>query len=129
MEVKVSRDVFQDKLSSLKLGIKFAHIYLDDLLTISNGYFEEYLQNLAKVLQWSRRVEFKINAKKTPFLSTEISHFGYQLTKQCIKSVQKKAQAILDLQTPTTLKSPRSFLGMIQFYRNIWERKEDIRMG
>ena len=51
MEVKVSRDVFQDKLSSLKLGIKFAHIYLDDLLTISNGYFEEYLQNLAKVLQ------------------------------------------------------------------------------
>ena len=33
------------------LGWEFVYVYIDDLLIISNGSFEEYLQHLARVLQ------------------------------------------------------------------------------
>ena len=49
----------------------------------------------------------------------EIEYLGYMLTKDGIKPVQKKVQAVLDLQPPTTLKQVRSFLGMVQFYRDM----------
>ena len=38
------------------------------------------------------------------FFATEIEYLGYMLTKDGIKPVQKKVQAVLDLQPPSTLK-------------------------
>ena len=48
------------------------------------------------------------------------------LTKEGVKPVQKKVQAVLDLQLPTTLKQLRSLLGMVQFYRDMWKRRSHI---
>ena len=58
--------------------------------------------------------------------SPEIEYLGYQLFKGGIKSVQKKVQAILYLQPPTTLKSLRSFLGMVHFYIDTWNRRSHV---
>ena len=48
------------------------------------------------------------------------------LTKEIIKPVQKKVQAVLDLQPPTTLKKLRSFLGLVQICRDMWKRRSHI---
>ena len=59
-----------------------------------------------------------MDVEKSSFL-----HLGYMLTKDGIKSVQKKVQAVSDLQTPTALKQLRSFLGMVQFSRYRWKNR------
>ena len=57
---------------------------------------------------------------------TQSDYLGYMLTKDGIKLVQKKVQAVLDLQPPTTLKQLRSFLDMVLFYRDMWKRRSHI---
>ena len=64
--------------------------------------------------------------QKSHHFAPEIEYLGYMLTNDGIKSVQKKVQAVLDLQPPTTLKQLRSFLGMVQFYRDMWKRRGHI---
>ena len=53
-------------------------------------------------------------------------YLGHLLTKEGIKPVLNKIQAVLDLQPPSTLKQLRSLLGMIQLYRDMWQRRSHI---
>ena len=126
MGINVSPDIFQEKMSILMDGLEFVRTYLDDLLVISNSTFEDHLRQLSTVLQRLRRAGLKINAEKSSFFSPEIEYLGYLLTKEGIKPVQKKIQAVLDLQASTTLKELRRFLGMVQFYRDMWKRRSHI---
>ena len=41
-----SPDIFQEKMSELMVGLKFARAYLDDLLIISKQDFDEHLEQL-----------------------------------------------------------------------------------
>ncbi len=45
-----SPDIFQEKMSELMIGLEFARAYLDDLLIISKGSFQEHLEHLEQVL-------------------------------------------------------------------------------
>ena len=99
---------------------------LDDLLIISNSTFEDHLLQLQVVLRRLRREGLKVNAEKSSFVAPEIEYLAYMLTKDGVKPVQKKVQAVLDLQPPITLKQLRSFLSMVQFYRDMWKRRSHI---
>ena len=108
-------------------GLEFVRTYLDDLLIISNGSFDDHLQQLDTVLHCMRLGGLKINVEKSAFFAPEIEYLGYLLTKEGIKPVLNKIQAVLvDLQPPSTLKQLRSLLGMIQFYRDMWQRRSHI---
>ena len=126
MGVNGSPDVFQEKMSELMEGLEIVRTYLDDLLIISNGSFDDHLQQLDTVLHRLRLVGLKINVEKSAFFAPEIEYLGYLLTKEGIKPVLNKIQAVLDLQPPSTLKQLRSLLGMIQFYRDMWQRRSHI---
>ena len=51
-----------------------------------------------------RLAGLKINVKKLVFFAPEIEYLGYFLTKEGIISVLNKIQAVLDLQSLSTLK-------------------------
>ena len=104
----------------------YVRTYLDDLLIISNGSFSNHLRQLDTVLSRLRTAGLKINAEKSAFFAPEIEYLGYLLTKDGIKPVPNKVQAVLDLQPPTTLKQLRSLLGMVQFYRDMWQKRSHI---
>ena len=48
------------------------------------------------------------------------------MTRNGIKSKQKKIEAILKIARPSTVKDVRSFLGMVQYYRDIWQKRSHI---
>jgi Reverse transcriptase (RNA-dependent DNA polymerase) len=46
-----SPDIFQEKMSELMEGLQFVQTYIDDLLVITNGSFEDHLNKLDSVLE------------------------------------------------------------------------------
>ena len=68
-------------------GLEFVHMYLNDLLIISSGSFDEHLRQLDTVLSRLRTAGLKINVEKSAFFAPEIEYLGYLLTKEGIKSV------------------------------------------
>ncbi len=46
-----SPDVFQEKMSDLMRGLEFVRAYIDDILVISKGSFEEHLRHLSLTLE------------------------------------------------------------------------------
>ena len=68
----------------------------------------------------------KINASKSTFCTDKIENLGYWITRNGIKPLEKKVQAILNLSPPTTTKQTISLLGIVQYYRDIWEKHSHI---
>ncbi len=126
MDVNVSLNIIQEKMSILTGRLEFVCTYLDDLPVISISMLKDHLHQLSMELQRLCRAGLKINTEKSSFFSPEIEYLGYLLTKKGIKPVQKKIQAVIDLQAPTTLKQLHSFLGIVQFYRDMWKRRSHI---
>ncbi len=69
---------------------------------------------------------FKVNAAKSLFCAHEIEYLGYMLTRKGIKPQSKKGQAILALNLPNNVNELRHFLGMVQYYQDMWARCSEM---
>ncbi len=78
------------------------------------------------VLGKLREAELRVNAAKSTFCALEIEYLGYKLTRDGIKPQSNKVQAILAIKPPTGVKQLRHFLGMVQYYRDLWARRSDM---
>ena len=63
----------------------------------------------------------KVNAAKCSFGLKEIPYLGYIISMDGVKPDPKKIQEIMDLAKQQTAKEMKSFIGMIQFYRDMWK--------
>jgi hypothetical protein len=68
----------------------------------------------------------KVNAAKSLFCAHEIEYLAYILTRKRIKPQPKKVQAVLALNPPNNVKELRHFLGMVQYYRDMWVRRSEM---
>jgi hypothetical protein len=106
--------------------LEFVRAYLDDLLCISRSSLEDHLNKLEEVLRCLWDAGLKVNVEKLTFCALEIEYLGYILTRDGIQSQSNKVQAILAIQPPTNVKELRHFLGMVQYYRDLWERRSKM---
>ena len=93
---------------------------MDDRLIITRRTPNEHLQNMETVLTRLRDAGLKVNAAKSMFCAHEIEYLGYILTRERIKPQPKKVQVILTINPPNNAKELRHFLGMVQYYRDMW---------
>jgi hypothetical protein len=84
---------------------------------------EDHLEKLEVVLRQLRDAGLKVNAAKSTFCALEIEYLGYVLTRDGIKPQSNKMQEILTIKLPTGVKQLRHFLGMVQYYHDLWERR------
>jgi hypothetical protein len=122
MGIAGSPDIFQGKMLELMETLEYVRAYLDDLLCISKLSLEDHLGKLEEVLRQLRDAGLKANAAKLTFCALEIEYLGYVLTRDGIKPQSNKVQAILAIKPPTDVKQLRHFLGMVQYYRDLWAR-------
>ncbi len=78
------------------------------------------------VLTRLRGARLKVNAAKSSFCAHEIEYLFYVLTREGIKPKSKKVQAILTLNPPNNVKELRHFLGVVQFYWDMWARCSEM---
>jgi hypothetical protein len=126
MGIAGSPDIFQAKMSELMVALEFVRTYLDDLLCITKASLDDNLNHLRLVLTRLREVGLKINAPKSKFCAEETEYLGYTLTRTGIKPQPKKVQAILAITATKQVKDLRSFLGMVQYYRDLWARRSEM---
>ena len=112
MGVCNSPDIFQEKISELFEGFKNVRAYIDDLLVINKGDWDEHLDILDKVLQRLAEAGLKVNAEKSFFGRPECEYLGYWVTQDGIKPLDKKVEAIHNLKPPKTTKQVRGFVGI-----------------
>jgi hypothetical protein len=104
-------------------SLAYAQAYLDDLLCISKGGLEDHLEKLEEILRQLCNAGLKVNAEELTFCTLEIEHLGYILTRDGIKHQSNMVQAILAIQQPKGVKQLQHFLGMVQYYCDIWARR------
>eukprot|EP00970_Alexandrium_tamarense_P007288 scaffold1320_cov130-Alexandrium_tamarense.AAC.2 len=126
MGVAGSPDLFQSKMSALMANLEYVSTYLDDLLILSKGTFDDHLEKMVKVFERLREAGLRVNAAKSTFATDEIEYLGYILSRAGIKPQPEKVQAILAINPPKNVKDLRKFLGIVQYYRDLWEKRSEM---
>ncbi len=126
MGIAGSPEIFQSKMLELMETLEYVQAYLDDLLCISRSSLEDHLEKLEEVLRCLHDAGLKVNAEKLTFCALEIEYLGFILTRNGIKPQSNKVQAILAIQLPTNVKQLRHFLGMVQYFRDLWARRSKM---
>jgi hypothetical protein len=126
MGVSIAPDIFQDRICQLFEDLESVRKFIDDLLVVTKGSYEEHLAELDEVFTRLSKAGLKCKIDKCYFCQPEIEYLGYIITKEGVKPQPKKVQAILDVQRPTNKTEVRHFLGMVQFYRDLWPRRSEI---
>ena len=121
-----SPDIFQEKMNELFAGLDYVRTYIDDLLILSSKSFEDHLQKLDKVLKKLLKAGFKINAEKSFFAQDQLEYLGFKITREGIMPLPDKVQAITNIAPPTTKRQLRSFIGIINYYRDMWKGRSGI---
>jgi len=70
-----------------------------------------------------QKAGLKINAGKSHFGINEVEYLGYVVTRERIKANPKKVKAIMELQRPTTTTEVQRVIGLVQYYRDLWEKR------
>ncbi len=126
MGVSCSPDIFQAKIYELLGDIEGTKAYIDDILVVKKGSFDEHLKQLDTIFQRCQKVGLKINAEKCRFGLNEIDYLGYMVTPEGVKPNPKKIKAIEAMKRPTTTTEVRRLIGMVQYYRDLWPRRSHI---
>jgi hypothetical protein len=103
------------------VGLEFARAYIDELLVlVTKGNFDTHLEHLEQVLTRLAEAGLKINASKSYFRGDEpLEYLGYLVNREGVRPTIKKVSAILKIAIPTTKKQLRSFIGMVDYYRDM----------
>ena len=115
-----SPDIFQEKMNELFMGLDYARAYIDDLLCLTKGSFDDHLEKLETILARLSQAGLKINAKKSFFGRSELEFLGYWITRDGIQPMKNKVQAMMNIAEPKTRKELRSFIGIVNYYRDMW---------
>ena len=126
MGIKNSPDIFQKIIGDLTIDLPYVNAYIDDILITSNGSFQDHLDKLNEVLKRLSQAGFRMNVRKSNFAVDKIEYLGYWLTRDGIMPQPKKVEAVKRLAVPKTKRQLRHFLGIVNYYRDMWKRRSHI---
>ena len=121
MGVSESPDITTENMHLVVDGIEDIEFYLDDIGVFSNSW-DAHLSLLSLVLTRLQDVGFTIN----PLKCEETDFLGHWLNLEGVKPWRKKVEAILRLQPPVNAKQLRSFLGIVNYYHDMWPHRTHV---
>ena len=122
MGVSESPDISTEIMTQLFVDIPDIECYMDDIGCFSNDW-KSHIQLLTAVLSRLQEQGFTINPLKCKWVVKEIDFLGHWMTPTGIKPWHKKVDAILKMKAPTTIKELWSFLGLVNYYHDMWPRR------
>lgn len=126
MGVSGAPDIFQAKMSALMAGLEFVRVYLDDCLVLGKTTFIDHLVKLELALRRISDAGLRINAEKSYFGRGAIEYLGYWVTRDGIQPLPAKVEAMLNMEEPKTRRQLRAFIGLVNYYRDMWRRRSHV---
>jgi hypothetical protein len=120
MGLKTAGSYFQQQISHVVLhGLIFriCEVYIDDVI-IHGETMEEFLANLAKVFERFAKFRIYLNPDKCVLGVNEIEYVGHVVNQYGITMSREKISKVLNFPIPTKLKELRSFLGLVNYFRD-----------
>jgi hypothetical protein len=65
----------------------------------------------------------QINTRKCEFAKAEVEYLGFTINREGIKPQATKIKAITGIQTPRNQTEIRAFVGMVNFYKDMWPNR------
>ena len=85
MGISIVPDIFQDRICQLFEDLETVKAYMDDLLVVTRGTYEEHLEELEIVMKRLAKAGLKCKIDKCLFGQPEIDYLGYVITKEGVK--------------------------------------------
>ena len=128
MGVACAPDIFQSIMMDMLGDLDYVLVYIDDILIIQReGESEsDHLQKVETVLTRLQNKGFRANLRKSFFMQKQVEYLGFLLTSEGIRPQPKKVEAMDRMQPPTNPRQLKQFLGMVNFYRDVWPRRSHI---
>ena len=114
--LKITSDIFQERLDRVLRLLKGVQEIVDDILT--NGETEvQHDGRLLTLLETARMNNLSLNPDKIQFKSTDCKYFGHRLTPKGLKPDPKKIKAIINMKPPQSIQQLQSFNGMVNYLK------------
>ena len=114
--LKITSDVFQERLDRLLRLFEVVHGIADDILT----HGETDIQHDGRLLtlpETARMNNLLLNIDKIHFKSTDSKFFSHILTPEGLKPDSEKVKAIVDTKPPQSIQTLQSFNGMVNYLK------------
>ncbi len=125
MGLKCSPDFAQKKMENILRNIDDAEVYIHDVDAFSPTR-EHHLKLLCTILTKLQKNSFTVNPLKCNWAVKETNWLRYWLTPTRLKPWKKKIGAVIKMKAPNTLKELHCFIGMVNYYGNMWSHRAHI---
>ena len=113
-------------MSELFVFLDTVRVYIDELLHVTKGSWTEHLSIFEEMFTQLQKAGIKVNASKSCFDAHKFDYLGYHVTREEVMPIPKKVEEIQALAVPKTHKQLRQFIGMINFYRDMWQKSSEL---
>ena len=121
MGVSESPDISTEIMTQVLDGLD-VDFYMDDIAILSEMW-DEHIDLLQQVLQRLQDASFTVNPMKCKSVIEEADFLGHWMTPDRIKPWKRKVKAIMKMKPPTNVKELHSFLGLVNYYHDMWPRR------
>jgi transposase InsO family protein len=126
MGIKQSPDIAQQIMETLLRPHTETDVYIDDIGIFAQRSWEEHLLSLYNVLKLLQDNNFTVNPLKCEWAVKETDWLGYWLTPEGVKPWRKKIEPILAILPPSSISELRSFVGSVNFYRDMFRKRSHM---
>ena len=118
-----SLEIFQEKMNKMFRGLDFIREYIDNLLLITKGDWYDQLNKLERALQNIKFNKLNCNIEKSFFGKTQMEYLGFWVTRNGIRPVNRKVEAIVNMTPPNNIIQVHVFVGLVNYYMDMWSRR------
>ena len=120
MGIKGAPSWFQQQIGDTVLGgliHQICELYIDDVIIYGETY-EEYLENIERVLTRFAEYNITVSPKKCKFLMDSIEYLGHKIDKEGISFSDKQKESVLNFQLPETVGKLKQFMGVCEYFHS-----------